>query len=233
MSEHTPPNDLKDLQRFRSELLSRPDYVEDHQLWLKERVFVTYDNLLNMFAGESLNTGSFLDTGSADGAFVKVCQSHGLDGENLDADMGINFETDVFPFADGAFDYVNSNSVIEHLHNPDRYIQEISRVLKDNGYLFLVTPHWPYCAKTFYDSYSHYQPYSHKSMRALLLAHKFEPLALVPWLVKKSRSYWKVPAPLSFWIAKNLLIFPGTWKFAPPFLKGRSTTLLVLARKTG
>ncbi len=221
------------LLAYRRELMSRPDSDADYQLWLKRRVLATYANLLDMNAGGELSDGKLLDTGSADGSFAKACGEIGLTCHNLDADQGIDFERDRFPFSDRSFRFVNSNSVIEHLRDPANYLKEIRRTMTDDGYLFLVTPHWPYAWKEFYDSYTHYQPYSYKALRGLLRAYGFEPLALVPWLVMKSRLFWQIPAPASFWIAKNLLFFRGTTARAPSFLRGKSSTLLCLARKSG
>jgi SAM-dependent methyltransferase len=50
-----------------------------------------------------------------------------------------NFESEL-PFADGDFSVVNLAQVIEHLRDPDRLLEEISRVLRPGGYLVLSTP---------------------------------------------------------------------------------------------
>lgn len=44
------------------------------------------------------------------------------------------------PFKDGSFDCVIFSEVIEHLPQPDISLQEIYRVLKHRGYLFITTP---------------------------------------------------------------------------------------------
>jgi 2-polyprenyl-3-methyl-5-hydroxy-6-metoxy-1,4-benzoquinol methylase len=50
-----------------------------------------------------------------------------------------------FPFADSDFDAVLSISVFEHVTDPQNYINEILRVLKPGGYLYLALPNrlWP------------------------------------------------------------------------------------------
>jgi len=44
------------------------------------------------------------------------------------------------PFYEGVFDCVIATEVIEHMYNPDVFIEEVKRVLKDKGMLILSTP---------------------------------------------------------------------------------------------
>ncbi|MCQ8105490.1 glycosyltransferase [Methylomonas sp. SURF-2] len=50
------------------------------------------------------------------------------------------------PFASNIFDVVISNHVIEHVNHPKLHINEIHRVLKPQGWLYLATPNrlWPW-----------------------------------------------------------------------------------------
>jgi SAM-dependent methyltransferase len=49
------------------------------------------------------------------------------------------------PFADGAFDVIESMDVIEHTPDPQAYLAELARVLAPGGLILLVTPNrlWP------------------------------------------------------------------------------------------
>lgn len=46
------------------------------------------------------------------------------------------------PFASETFDVVILADVIEHLHDPDACLQEVRRVLGEDGQLLLTTPQW-------------------------------------------------------------------------------------------
>ena len=47
-------------------------------------------------------------------------------------------------YRDQIFDYVTSLSVIEHGVNIEKYFREMSRIIKNNGYLLTSTDYWPY-----------------------------------------------------------------------------------------
>lgn len=53
----------------------------------------------------------------------------------------INEATDLKNIADKAYDFVLSSNTLEHTANPILALQEIKRVLKENGYLLLLLPH--------------------------------------------------------------------------------------------
>jgi len=46
-------------------------------------------------------------------------------------------------YSDQMFDYVTSLSVIEHGINIEKYFREMSRIIKNNGYLLTSTDYWP------------------------------------------------------------------------------------------
>jgi len=220
------------IEKYKSGKCFQKKYRSERQVYLKERVLNTYAVLLEAFANTDIyKNKTILDTGSADGSFEIVCKSRRIPCRSIDVDHGINFERDRLPFADGEFDIVNSNSVIEHLFDPSNYMQEIHRILKPGGYLIVVTPHWPYTAKDFFNTFTHVHPYSYRALNECFIAFGFKSLALVPWLVMKPVIFWKIPKPFCFVFAKYCLLFNGTTKWVPSFLKGKSSTLLGLAQK--
>lgn len=219
------------VERYQRHLLEeRPDYDHERQLYLKRRVFRTFDRLMARFAGHGLE-GRLLDTGGARGEFAEVCRGAGLEATTVGIEEGVDLETDRLPFDEAAFDVVTSVSVIEHLRSAGSYLEEVRRVLRPGGHLIVVTPHWPFAARTFYDAYTHVQPYSAPSLGAAFRTHGMTPLARVPWMVEKSDIFWTLPAPLAFRLAAWLPFSGLSRAPVPGFLKGRSTTLLALGRR--
>ena len=80
------------------------------------------------------------------------------------------YEGETFPFDGENFDSLVANEVFEHVFNPDRFLQEVHRVLKPGGKLLLTMPFvWD----------EHEQPhdfarYSSFGIRHLLEKHGFE-----------------------------------------------------------
>jgi len=58
----------------------------------------------------------------------------------------IKIHDQTLPFPDRSFDVIISNHVIEHLDNPKEHVDEIARVLKEDGLVYLATPNrlWPW-----------------------------------------------------------------------------------------
>lgn len=66
-------------------------------------------------------------------ASVSLAESRGLPCRVCDAGSAI-------PFEDGYFDLVFCGEVLEHMLNPDRFLEEIRRVLAPGGHVVLTTP---------------------------------------------------------------------------------------------
>jgi len=80
------------------------------------------------------------------------------------------YDGETFPFEDSEFDSVVANEVFEHVFNPDRFLDEVSRVLRPGGMVLMTIPFvWD----------EHEQPhdfarYSSFGIRSLLERHGFE-----------------------------------------------------------
>lgn len=80
------------------------------------------------------------------------------------------YDGTVFPFSDNEFDSLICNQVLEHVFNPDRFLGEISRVLKPGGKLLLTIPFvWDEHEQPF-----DYARYSTFGLKHLLEKERFE-----------------------------------------------------------
>lgn len=91
-----------------------------------------------------------------------------IEGRNKIADR--QYDGKKFPFKDGEFDSVFTSQVLEHVFNPDEFLLEINRVLKNEGVLLLTVPFiWDEHEQPF-----DYARYSSFGLRHLLESHGFE-----------------------------------------------------------
>ena len=122
--------------------------------FLKDKVYLykIYSQLKGLNIIDIANT-KILDIGCADGSFAKFLKQQGYDAYGTDisekainkaAKFGIKAKwCDIeqgINFSDNFFDIVIASEIIEHLYDTDYFLQELKRVTKDNGYLFLSTP---------------------------------------------------------------------------------------------
>jgi ubiquinone/menaquinone biosynthesis C-methylase UbiE len=125
--------------------------------------------------------GKILDVGCGTGNHMNMFNKLGYDIHGIDIrESGnkktkrCNIEYDKFPYKDNSFDYIFSKSVIEHIHRPDNFLQECKRVLKKGGILVIMTPEWKSQMSFFWDDYSHYHPWTRKSLRDALKIFGFK-----------------------------------------------------------
>lgn len=122
----------------------------------KERIQVTdYRNSIALLSKMHPVRGRLLEIGSAFGFLLAELRRHGWDVMGIDPYAAacnyarqenglevVNGTLESVGIADGAFDVVIMNHVIEHLPDPLRTLREIRRVLKPGGHLVLETPRY-------------------------------------------------------------------------------------------
>ena len=119
-----------------------------------------------------------LDVGCGRGDFTAAFAAGGLVVDGVDREAVEGFPKEVsfsradisqtFPYPDNTFDVVFSKSVIEHMANPEQFIRENLRVLKQGGLLVCMTPDWKTTLYVFYDDHTHVCPLTVLGMRDLL-----------------------------------------------------------------
>ncbi len=91
--------------------------------------------------------GRVLDVGCGNRPYESLFDSTEYVGLELDTPQNrqtknadLYYDGKTFPIAPGSFDVVVCNQVLEHVFEPDAFIREIGRVLKDDGRLLLTVP---------------------------------------------------------------------------------------------
>ncbi|BFM39487.1 class I SAM-dependent methyltransferase [Synechocystis sp. LKSZ1] len=94
-----------------------------------------------------LVTGKTLDVGCGSKPYQKLFDASEYIGLEIDSENNRKnkkadyfYQGDKFPFNDEEFDSVISNEVLEHIFNPDTFLSEINRVLKNQGTLLITVP---------------------------------------------------------------------------------------------
>jgi ubiquinone/menaquinone biosynthesis C-methylase UbiE len=110
---------------------------------------VRYEKM-KRFIGDVQNE-KVLDVGCGDGQFLNIlaCEDkYGLDISSFNIEIAkqhkdiilIQGDAESLPYADKFFDVVICADVLEHVLKPEKVVEEIRRVLKDDGKLFIVVP---------------------------------------------------------------------------------------------
>jgi len=170
------------------------------------RGFYLLDAILNVACAHRLREiarlsappGRLLDLGSGKGRFLACAVRHGWTAQGVEtsahqvaaarARYGIRvFGGDLrdAAFADASFDVVTAWHVLEHLPDPDAYVQEIHRVLRPGGVFACEVPNIASCQaqlgrSTWYhlDIPRHLVHYAPNALASLVTRHGLHPVRL-------------------------------------------------------
>ena len=126
-------------------------------------------------------TGKVLDVGCGNKPYMSLYRSETYVGLEIDSpenrakkSADHYYDGECFPFESQSFDSVVSNQVFEHVSNPDQFLDEISRVLRDDGLVLITAPFvWDE-----HEQPHDYTRYSSFGMTSILNRHGFEILEL-------------------------------------------------------
>jgi len=134
---------------------------------------------------------------------LKTMERAGLKTISFDIDDA----SQPFPLADGCFDAVISLATIEHLVNIDHFIQEIRRILSEEGRLYISAPNYSgllyllpflWTGKTFHDPmskeqryefYAHIRYFTYRTLSEFIRSFGFALEAVYLGLPKESSNY--------------------------------------------
>jgi ubiquinone/menaquinone biosynthesis C-methylase UbiE len=196
---------------------------------LGNREVETLFKIIKLYGHEIEPSGKILlDLGCGDKHLENSVKKRNINYYGLDI-TDVNFEYDKLPFEDNKIDIIVFLAVIEHISNPDNLLNEVYRILKPGGIIYITTPNWYYDYRTFYNDPTHVKAYNPVTLERILEMYSFQNPNTFPGLRCKHEWYYK--GKYRFKKAKYLLPFRGSVKFAPNFLKGKSTSIIAIAKK--
>ena len=110
------------------------------------------DLMVRYLPAPALDRRRLLDVGCGDGEALEILRGLGWQAEGVEFDASAvsaarqrglqvwHGGLDSAAFPDKSFDVVTSSHVIEHVHSPQKFLQESLRILADGGTLIAVTP---------------------------------------------------------------------------------------------
>lgn len=105
--------------------------------------------------------------------FKNVESYIGLEHEGCDKvlqETDVLYDGNIMPFQDGEFDSIICNEVLEHVFNPEVFLKEVQRVVKNNGILLFTVP---FCWDEHEQPYD-YARYSSFGLKYLMEKHNFK-----------------------------------------------------------
>lgn len=147
---------------------------------------------------------SFLEPGCGRGEFLAEfeklgLQCHGIDLSNHAGSMcplveikkNINLENDVWPYKDETFDIIYTKSLMEHLRNPDKFLNEARRVLKPGGKILSLIPDWESNYKIYFDDFTHRTPFTSIALKDIYMICDFTDIQIYKF--RQLPIVWKYP----------------------------------------
>ena len=144
-----------------------------------------------------------LEPGCGRGEFLNNFKHLGLDVVGVDiSPEAVEFENDFevklcdiekekLPFDDNSIDIIYSKSFIEHLHYPEKYLEEAYRVLKPNGIFLTLTPDWQSNYKIFFDDFTHRTPFTTTALKDAYMMYGFRDTSVYKF--RQLPIVWKYP----------------------------------------
>jgi SAM-dependent methyltransferase len=135
------------------------------------RYDLTLEKLPQALSGKALDLGE-------ENPFTPLLKERYRNLEILNTPEGLDFDTDGLPFLDKAFDIIFSFEVIEHLMNPLWNLRECSRILRDEGIIYLTTPKGGFPSRLMWHEH-HFHEMDRERLQVLfraagLSSHRFE-----------------------------------------------------------
>lgn len=158
----------------------------------ERRPYTEYPGLLTGYLSErflrDFRGKRLLDLGAGRGEFLHGFANQGFDVLGVDRSrprdprfpeqvVEADYEKGQLPFEDRAFDVIFNKSVLEHVFEVSRLLQECRRVLAPGGRLISMVPDWDAQWRHFYDDWTHVRPFTLIGLEECIRSHGFRPHA--------------------------------------------------------
>jgi 2-polyprenyl-3-methyl-5-hydroxy-6-metoxy-1,4-benzoquinol methylase len=155
---------------------------------IRKRTLISKKKLVSSNTG--LGSGNILDVGCGTGSFLHTMNQSGWKTTGLEPDEAARlkarsmYQIEVYPSDEiyklpaASYDAITLWHVLEHVHELHEYTEQLKRILKVSGKLFIAVPNYTsYDAKIYkenwaaYDVPRHLYHFSPKSMKLLMEMH--------------------------------------------------------------
>ena len=186
-------------ENYISHTDTKKGWINSMYHFIRKRTLNSKKNLIKKET--KLSTGKILDIGAGTGAFLNVMQKSKWVIEGVEPDetarklaeslYNVKLKTPdgFFDYPEESFDAITLWHVLEHVHDLHLYMENLKKLLKNNGRLFIAVPNYTsYDAEVYkqywaaYDVPRHLYHFSPVSMMQLLLKHGFQ--------LKKIKPMW-------------------------------------------
>jgi SAM-dependent methyltransferase len=159
--------------------MSPPQAYAGHRILEAMRSAPRYADAVYRLMRSALPAGSsrILDFGAGDGMFaermlrdgIKVdCVEPDPDNQHALTSIGLSAVADIAALGDGRYDFVYTINVLEHLHDLDRHVAELRRVLGADGRLFVFVPAFAILWTSLDDEVDHVRRFTRASLTRAL-----------------------------------------------------------------
>jgi 2-polyprenyl-3-methyl-5-hydroxy-6-metoxy-1,4-benzoquinol methylase len=165
--------------------------------FVRKRTMVGKRKLIEKTTG--ITKGQLLDLGSGIGSFVNEMRQNGWQVSGLEPDSDARkvakelyqldiSDTNVFyQLPAGSFDAITMWHVLEHVHDLSAYIQQLKKILKENGRLLIAVPNYTSLDAEIYGEYwaaydvpRHLYHFSPRSVQVLMEKHGLKVIQYKP-----------------------------------------------------
>lgn len=184
---------------------------------------------------------------------TRIPDSIGVDRARIENYVDVVHDLDVvpYPFRDEYADEIHFYHVLEHLHEPIRKLEELHRILKAGGLLYMRVPH--FSSMGAFTDLTHIRPFGYSSFDCLEERHyqHFYTTATFTILEKEIKYFGLYPNAGVYekyihqnqcvWIARPFVrLFNFLIRLSPTFFErvwcywvGGATEIVIILRKVG